>query len=171
MSTGTFKAKLEAVGIKAISTGSTVIVAQCRCFDGDKSFVRTKDLFLTDGAKPYTFDALNTMGYLFLDDDMCDVDDLSAYDRSVEFEVVVESEFNEKDGKSYEKIKFVNPLGGREIKGTIAKEEKVSHMKGLNLAGDVMGLRDKYGKKGAKKTEQTTKPAEAPEFTADDLPF
>ena len=160
-----YNAKLIDVGLVTISTGSTKLVIKCECKDGEKKLTRTGDFFLTEKAKARTFDVLNTIGYLWQDDNMLDVDSLDAYEKGVEFEVVTEVEQGS-DGKSYEKIQFINPLGSGGIKNKLASDQKATVMMGLNVAGDVMSNREKYGKKGVKQDNQVSMAIDS-----SDIPF
>lgn len=78
--------------------------------------------------------------------------------------VVINEEYTTENGevKTATKVEFVNPIGGREMKGKLAKAEAVSILGGLNLEAEVLAASTKLGKEVGAKTGQ---PA------ADDIPF
>lgn len=175
MSTGKFKAKLESVAVTQANSGTVGVVLRCRVLGDDgKTFNRDFTGWLSEGAKQRTLDALATVGYQFQNDDLCDVDDINAYDRSAEFMVTVEAEEYEKDGqkKTFEKIQWINPIGSGAVRNQLAKDDAVVKIKGLSLGGDVMAMREKLGiKKGAPKTNTQAAGTSDASFAADDIPF
>lgn len=81
-----------------------------------------------------------------------------------EVEVVIVHEEYEKDGeqKVAAKVAFVNELGGKMMKGMLAKAEAISVLEGLNLDAEILAAEAKTGVK----VDDTPK-----DVTGSDVPF
>jgi hypothetical protein len=92
--------------------------------------------------------------------------DANVLDLNKELSITVELERNDRDGKDYPRIRWVNELGGAGFKNEMSKDEAVAKMSGMNLKADVMRLR-------AEKVVTTRKPAVNAATGADlgELPF
>ncbi len=79
--------------------------------------------------------------------------------KTQEVEVVIVKESN--DGKDYYKVNYVNPIGGKQIKGALAQDEAIIALKGLNLNDTI--------KLAAKKLNKN--PSPAPGYAPSEIPF
>lgn len=91
------------------------VVIQWELETGD---FRRSTHWLSDAAMPYTAKALANAGFTGRDPSVLDGADKAKCEKLLPSQVllVLEDEVSEKDGKTYEQVKFVNKVGGPELK-------------------------------------------------------
>lgn len=178
MALGTFNAILVIAGItKSTEKGTAGVQATIRCFPKEgtteDAFDRTWTGWLTEKALERTLDALETMGYQFPDGQLNAIAEGKGFEPGRKFSVVIEPEdYQDKDGntKTAERIRWINPLGGRATKTMLAKDDGVQVLAGLpGLDGDLAAWRQKRGVKATPSAAVDNKVGA--NFAADDIPF
>lgn len=144
------KAQITDYGIATTKTGNPQIMIKFNCEDGKS---RTWYGSLKEGrAREITIDTLLRCGFKGDDVSVLAGGHTSGQlDHNVELELVIENEVGQ-DGKTYERIRWVNLPGGSGFKNAMTQDDAVQVLKGLNLKSDFAARKASAGR--PKSTEE-----------------
>lgn len=132
-------AKITDYGLATSKAGNMQVMIKFSCEDGK---TRTWYGTLKEGrGREITLDTLIRCG--FKGDDIAILSEghmSGALDHNIELDLVIENEVGQ-DGKTYERINWVNLPGGSGFKNAMKKEEAVTVLKGMNLKADLAARR------------------------------
>lgn len=132
------KARVIDYGIKLSSTNNPMVTIRFACEDGQK---RSWNGSLNEGkAREITLDALIRCGFTGSDvSELTGGAESGLLDHSKELDLTIDAE--EYNGKTFEKIKWINEVGGKGFKDAMKKEDAVKVFNGMNLKADLAARR------------------------------
>ncbi len=130
--------------------------------------------YITEGTVDHLADSLVESGLLNTKrfSDLSKGKDGGGLKLNQEVEIVIfHEEYTNSSGevKTSVKVRYVNAIGGGEMKGAIAEDEAISTLSGLNIDAAIMQSEVRTGKKV--QIEEQVADVVTPGVTSDDVPF